>query len=409
VQWLPRYPALQTVPQPLDSLLPAETADTGALTFLPLPSAAAAASDDAHALCELSALISRAVCLSLWPLYGVWMLTHILVLRRQNAQHAALARSARWHSTIIASAPATDLQRQSRRSKFALRNLPWPHRVSAVRQSGPATATYHFDSASSNSLFSIQPSSLYDGGITSYSFRPPQRAPPPLADAIPSALPELPDVVIVVPKAGTPQQPHTVERQPQSETPLPPPPPVLSAAMELPQKVESRDISDLSGDGGREALLADLVSDNPMARLKRRTVEPAAIISAESPKAAAITNTLPAPSTGGDSGDAHTTLMAAILAGPAKLRPPRPRAPSATSELRKQPQPPREALLDSIRAAGGRAKGSLQQQPATASTTSGESAATEPHDVMAALSASLARRRASVAAPQGCGGSDEDW
>lgn len=180
--------------------------------------------------------------------------------------------------------------------------------------------------------------------------------------------------------------------------------------MELPQKVESRDISDLSGDGGREALLADLVSNNPMARLKRRTVEPAATISSESLDLAATANTLPAPSTGGDSGDAHTTLMAAILAGPAKLRPPRPRAPSATSELRKQPQPPREALLDSIRAAGGRAKGSLQQQqPATANTTSGVSSAAGPHDVMAALSASLARRRASVAAPQGGGGSDEDW
>ena len=76
---------------------------------------------------------------------------------------------------------------------------------------------------------------------------------------------------------------------------------------------------------------------------------------------------------------------------------------------------PREALLDSIRSAGGKAKAppgapahQKEQQPQASNSSP---APAGPHDVMAALAASLARRRASVASPEDGRGSGEedDW
>jgi hypothetical protein len=76
--------------------------------------------------------------------------------------------------------------------------------------------------------------------------------------------------------------------------------------------------------------------------------------------------------------------------------------------------PPREALLDSIRSAGGKAKAQAAvpaQQKEQSPASSSSPGPAGPHDVMAALAASLARRRASVASPEDgrSGGEEDDW
>ena len=283
----------------------------------------------------------------------------------------------------------------------------------------------------------------------SYAFRPTPRMAPQLAAAVPVALPELPDVVHMPPQQGGPEAaapPHAQVAQPPAAAaaapppppppPPPPAPPMQSAAQQQappppppPPPPRAPAPAPPGGEGDtRSALLAALVNPNPLGRLRKTTpaVPQPAVVTSPAPAGLEARSSVgeehagsqpvgdvAAGSVAGAGGsDPHGALLAAILAGPTKfLKPPRPRAETA----RVAPVAPREALLEGIRSAGGKAKGTAgavqqQQQPAAAAASSPSPAG--PHDVMAALAASLARRRASVASPEdGVGGSgdEDDW
>ena len=280
----------------------------------------------------------------------------------------------------------------------------------------------------------------------SYAFRPTPRTAPQLAAAMPVALPELPDVVHMPPQQGGPaaaappqaqvaQPPAAAAAPPPPPPPPPPPAPAMQSAAQQqapppppPPPPRAPAPAPPGGEGDtRSALLAALENPNPLGRLRKTTQaapQPAVVTSPApaGPEARSSVGEEHAGSlAGGDvaagSGagagrsDPHGALLAAILAGPTKfLKPPRPRAETA----RVAPVAPREALLEGIRSAGGKAKvtaGAVQQQQPAAAAASSPSPA-GPHDVMAALAASLARRRASVASPEdGVGGSgdEDDW